>query len=104
MPDASGMEKIKAAMTSLRAAPLDTIGGSRVVRNDDLAPAADVVVFHADDGARLTVRPSGTEPKIKMYYEMVARVSSTSALASARQRLATQGEEVRNEIGARLGL
>jgi phosphomannomutase len=106
MPGATGMEKIKGAMTSLRKEPIAALDGKKVVRSEDYSNAAvpsDVVVFHTEDGARLTVRPSGTEPKIKLYYEMVARVSSTGELAGARTQLEQQGERVKLEVSKRLG-
>lgn len=107
MPGTTGMEKIKGAMASLRKEPLAALDGHAVTRSEDLATAtvpADVVVFHTEDGARLTVRPSGTEPKIKLYYEMVARVSSAEELPAARQRLEEQGQRVKLEVNRRLGL
>lgn len=107
MPGASGMEKIKGAMASLRTEPLTSLDGKKVSRTEDLAASAipsDVVVFHTEEGARLTVRPSGTEPKIKLYYEMVTRVASKNELAAARLRMEAEGERVRSEVNKRLGL
>ena len=67
-------------------------------------PQADVLSFFAADGSRLVVRPSGTEPKVKFYLELVARVDSTAAVAAARQRLDAVGAEIRKSVIARLGL
>ena len=104
MPGATGMVKIKDAMTSLRKEPIQALDGGKVARSEDLAPGADVVVFHTEDGARLTVRPSGTEPKIKMYFEMVARVQSAAEIKAAQARLEEKGQRVKSEINKRLGL
>jgi phosphomannomutase len=62
-------------MAKLRQSPPAAIGSRRVERMDDLAdgfgdlPPSDVLRFHLGDGARLIVRPSGTEPKIKVYLD-----------------------------------
>jgi phosphomannomutase len=107
MPGAAGMEKIKGAMATLRAHPFARFDGQPVIRVEDLSTAetpADVLVFHTSAGARLTVRPSGTEPKIKMYFEMVARVSSSSELGAARERMEAEGLRVKAEVNQRLGL
>ena len=75
-------------MAALRASPPGAIGASPVVRVLDAQageervrgerrpsglPRADLLAFQSEDGARLTVRPSGTEPKIKFYLELVGR-------------------------------
>jgi phosphomannomutase len=107
MPGATGMAQIRAAMASLRQEPIVALDGRRVVRSDDLAKAAipaDVVVFHTEDGARLTVRPSGTEPKIKLYLELVGRPASVRELPALRASLEERGKAIAKEVGARLGL
>ncbi|EHN70696.1 phospho-sugar mutase [Aliivibrio fischeri] len=38
-------------------------------------PASDVLIYHLENGSRIIVRPSGTEPKLKCYYEVVADIS-----------------------------
>jgi phosphomannomutase len=63
-------------MRRLRAHPVDTLGGRRVLDRRDLLdgggglPATDAVVFTLD-GGKAVVRPSGTEPKLKAYLEVV---------------------------------
>lgn len=115
-----GRARIAGAMAALRAEPLAAIGDSRVVRSVDAKsgeerdagggvrplalPRSDVLVFHAEDGARLIARPSGTEPKIKFYLEMVARVAGQSDVAGARAQLEARGADVKRELLARLGL
>jgi phosphomannomutase len=107
MPGASGMARIAGIMAQLRKAPLTTLQGSAVTQQVDLKTAsipADVLVFHTAKGARLTVRPSGTEPKIKMYLELMEKVSSTSELATARARLEAEAQAIKAEVNASLGL
>lgn len=69
-------EKMSQLMRQLRAAPPDSIGAMGVVSIDDLAVGqhalggADVVIFNLENG-RLIIRPSGTEPKVKGYLEVI---------------------------------
>lgn len=107
MPGVTGMERIKAAMAALRREPPAALDGTAVARVDDLARGdnpADVVVLHTADGTRLTVRPSGTEPKIKMYCELMARVAARSDIGPARDRLEAVGQRIKAELNRRLGL
>ena len=73
-----------AVMADLRRQALESLGRFDVIEVIDLAgeqssaassgepsmPSADVLIFHLD-GGRLIVRPSGTEPKLKAYLEIV---------------------------------
>jgi phosphomannomutase len=78
---AGGLARIAEAMARLRAAPPAEVGGRTVERFEDLAvpdparrlPPGDVVVLRLE-GARVIVRPSGTEPKLKCYLEAVVAV------------------------------
>ena len=57
----------------------------------------DILRFTLDDGARVMVRPSGTEPKVKVYLEVVVPVEDGDlprAKHCARQRLATVRAEM----------
>jgi len=54
-------------MIPLRANLPTHFAGKRVVRVEDYQPAADVLLFHLEGGEKLVARPSGTEPKIKLY-------------------------------------
>jgi phosphomannomutase len=99
---------IAAAMTRLRADPAPALGGLAVERVDDLArgdgglPPTDGLRYRLSDGARVVVRPSGTEPKLKCYLEVVVPVTGTpaAARAAAEQRLGA----LKSDLAARLGL
>jgi phosphomannomutase len=101
-----GKARIASAMAALRKEPLASLGASPVVRRVDLLahePPADVLVFHAEDGGRLTARPSGTEPKIKFYVELVRPVKSRAEVAGARALLEAQCAKIKEAVNARLG-
>jgi phosphomannomutase len=86
------LEEISSAMALLRAAAPSELGGLSVVRTVDLLagsatlPPTDGVTYWLGDAAdpcgRVVVRPSGTEPKLKAYLELVVPV--TSSVAEAR--------------------
>ncbi|WP_210650369.1 phospho-sugar mutase [Nocardioides sp. SYSU D00065] len=71
---------IPATMDRLRAAPPTTLGGLAVHRVEDLSegsaqlPPTDGLRYSLAEGARVIVRPSGTEPKVKCYLEVVVPV------------------------------
>jgi phosphomannomutase len=81
---------ISSAMAGLRANPPSAIGALAVASIDDFAdgfepyPPGDILRIHLANGARVIVRPSGTEPKLKVYLD----ASSTVGDAAARQQAA----------------
>jgi len=90
-------------MTSLRAQPPASFGTRAVATAEDLArggagvPAGDVLRYRLADGSRVVVRPSGTEPKLKIYIDAKAGSASDAAAAVAeleatvRELLAERG-------------
>ncbi len=74
----SDVSEIAAMMASLRERPPVTVGAVAVARIDDLLagvdglPPGDVLRLWLEDGSRLIVRPSGTEPKLKLYLDVRA--------------------------------
>ncbi len=64
-------------------------------------PSSNVLVFTSEDGTRLTVRPSGTEPKIKFYLEMVKHVAERAGLKDARNALGKKCEGIRAQLEKR---
>ncbi|MEZ8085049.1 phospho-sugar mutase [Vibrio sp. 1S139] len=59
------------------------IGGNTEAIN---LPASDVLIYHLEDGSRIIVRPSGTEPKVKVYYETVTKFEGTETYEDTRLR------------------
>jgi phosphomannomutase len=100
---------ITAAMERLRATPPTELGGLAVERVDDLAlgsadlPPTDGLRFHLADGARVVVRPSGTEPKLKCYLEVVVPVDADAGVDAARisaaARLDALGSDAKDALG-----
>jgi phosphomannomutase len=82
------LSEIGAIMASLRAQPPSAVGEVAVERIDDLLqgvdglPPGDVLRIWLADGSRLIVRPSGTEPKLKLYLDVRG-----SSAKKARRRL-----------------
>lgn len=93
---------IAAAMARLRAAPPAQLGGRPTTAVEDLLPRTDAVRLRAD-GIRVVVRPSGTEPKLKAYLEVVAPVPRGD-VAGTRARVASQLARLRADVGLALGL
>ncbi|MFD1720888.1 phospho-sugar mutase [Amnibacterium endophyticum] len=76
------LSRIAAITASLRADPPAEIGGFAVESVDDLAggsddlPPTDALRYRLTGGARVIVRPSGTEPKLKVYLDVVSDVAT----------------------------
>jgi len=101
---------ITAAMERLRATPPTTLGGLEVQQVDDLAlgsadlPPTDGLRFRLADGARVVVRPSGTEPKLKCYLEVVVPVDPEAGVDAARISAAARLDALGSDAAAALGL
>ncbi|MGY0234603.1 phospho-sugar mutase [Longispora urticae] len=95
------LSEITSAMARLRAKPPTTLLDESV-RVEDLLPDADVVILRGD-GLRVVVRPSGTEPKLKAYLEVVEPVHDGD-VAAARQLGSAAISALRTEMAAALGI
>ena len=97
---------IGTVMERLRAQPPTGLAGSPVTRADDLAegvdglPPTDGLRYALQDGSRVIVRPSGTEPKLKVYLEALEPVSGDD-LAGARSRAADRLAALRADLESR---
>ncbi len=100
----SGVEEISAMMERFRSQPPESLAGSDVVmvqdfqarkaydmishlRYDINLPKSNVLQFITGDGSIISARPSGTEPKIKFYFSVRAKVNNPSELADAERTL-----------------
>lgn len=106
-----GEEAIQATMARMRAAPPAQLAGSPVVALADLAdgydglPPTDGLLFFTTAGDRVIVRPSGTEPKVKCYLEVIAPVAPNAGFAAvtavrqaAADRLALIERDLRRDV------
>jgi phosphomannomutase len=91
-----------AVMARLRSSAPAALGGAPVTSASDLTggspelPSADVLIYELD-GARVVIRPSGTEPKIKAYLEVVES-AYIRTLTEARQAAAARMSSLRESV------
>ncbi|MDE6217352.1 phospho-sugar mutase [Bacteroides sp.] len=115
-PGKSGAEEIKAMMDNFRANPPKKIGSSAVslikdyktleqtdaagqVSKIEMPETSNVLQYFTEDGTKISVRPSGTEPKIKFYIEVKGEMGCPKCYASADAAAAEKVEAVRQSLG-----
>ncbi|MFD6176587.1 MULTISPECIES: phospho-sugar mutase [unclassified Isoptericola] len=107
------LSKIPETMARLRSAPPRTLAGAGVAQVLDLGdgidglPPTDGIVLLGADDTRVVVRPSGTEPKVKCYLEVVEPVASdASAIDIGRMRVAAHKklDRIKADLRTALGL
>jgi phosphomannomutase len=104
--------RIPATMGRLRTNPPATLGGLAVLQVDDLAegseelPPTDGLRYRLADDARVVVRPSGTEPKVKCYLEVVVPVDpgDEDRVDAARIVAAGRLDAIRGDVQRAAGL
>jgi phosphoglucomutase len=113
----SGAEEIEAMMRNFRKNPPSEIAGSKVIfikdfvkltgtdmiENEsvslDMPTTSNVLQYFTEDKTKISIRPSGTEPKIKFYIELHSKVASREELAAAEKAAEAKIEEVRKSLG-----
>jgi phosphoglucomutase len=113
----SGAEEIEAMMKNYRENPMKELAGSKVffikdfakltgtdiIENErvtlDMPTTSNVLQYFAEDGTKVSIRPSGTEPKIKFYIEVHSKVDSGEDLAAAAAAAEIKINEVRKSLG-----
>ena len=115
-PGKSGADEIKAMMENFRANPPKEIGGSKValakdyktlkatdgegnVSDIDMPETSNVLQYFTEDGTKISVRPSGTEPKIKFYIEVKGEMGCPKCYASANAAAVEKIEAVKKSLG-----
>lgn len=115
-PGKSGADEIKAMMTKFRTESIKEIAGSKVVCTKDYADLtatdaegnktkldfpepSNVLQWFTEDGIKVSVRPSGTEPKIKFYIEVMGKMGCPKCYESARAEAAEKVEAVKKSLG-----
>ncbi|MBT2500347.1 phospho-sugar mutase [Agromyces sp. ISL-38] len=98
------LARIGEIMARLRAVPPASVGGIRVERIEDLSdgfgdlPPSDVLRIVLEGGARVMVRPSGTEPKLKVYIDAVSVEGSVADRRAAASAAVTRLERGMQEL------
>ena len=113
----SGAEEIQAIMKQFRANPPKQIAGSNVTEVKDYSDltikngegaivgelafptTSNVLQFFTADGTKISVRPSGTEPKIKFYVEVKGEMKSASEYDSAIAAAEAKIQAVKADLG-----
>ncbi|MGW0866779.1 phospho-sugar mutase [Streptomyces sp. NPDC002611] len=100
---------IAAAMHRLREQPPTELAGLPVTRTEDLTQGTETLpptdgLRYTLDGARVIVRPSGTEPKLKCYLEVVIPVASPTDLPTARAKATTLLESIKRDLSKSAGI
>lgn len=115
-PGKSGADEIKAMMENFRANPPKELGGSKVVlvkdyetlkQTDaegnvsplDMPESSNVLQYFTEDGGKVSVRPSGTEPKIKFYIEIKGQMGCRNCFESADAEATEKVEAVKKSLG-----
>lgn len=115
-PGKSGAEEIKQMMTNFRNNPPKEIGGSKVVLSKDyqtlkqtdahdhvtsldMPDTSNVLQYFTEDGTKVSVRPSGTEPKIKFYFEVKGEMGCRHCYSSANAEADEKIKAVRVSLG-----
>ena len=115
-PGKSGAAEIKARMDNFRACPPKELGGSKVVLVKDykslkatdaegnvtdlqMPETSNVLQFFTEDGTKVSVRPSGTEPKIKFYMEIKGEMQCPKCYAGADADATEKVEAVKKSLG-----
>ena len=101
---------LDAMMNRLRVSPPESFASSAVESFVDLAegsdnlPPTDGLLYLTRDLTRVIIRPSGTEPKLKCYLEVIRPVESAAELPEARQAARTALDQVLDDVREALGL
>ena len=113
----SGAEEIVAIMKELRNNPPKSIAGSPVITVKDYASleftdcttgtkstldmptTSNVLQFYSADGTKVSVRPSGTEPKIKFYIEVKGKMNSIDDFDAVNAQAVAKLAEIKKEFG-----
>lgn len=112
-----GAEEIEAMMRNFRNNPLTQIAGSNVTLLKDFASleakdfdsnetislsmptTSNVLQYYTEDGTKLSIRPSGTEPKIKFYIDVKGKADTREALKQAEENANEKVKLIREELG-----
>ena len=115
-PGKSGADEIQQMMKNFRSNPPKELGGSvidickdfqslEITKADgskekmDMPDTSNVLQWFCTDGTKVSVRPSGTEPKIKFYLEIKDTMNSASDFPACEQRVGDKIEAIKESLG-----
>ena len=114
-PGKSGADEIKQMMEDFRNCPPKTLGGSPVVCVKDyktlkmvangketaleMPATSNVLQWFTEDGTKISVRPSGTEPKIKFYVEVKGEMGCANCYDGAVKTAKTKVDAIKKDLG-----
>lgn len=115
-PGKSGADEIQQMMKNFRSNPPKELGGSvidvykdfqslEITKADgskekmDMPDTSNVLQWFCTDGTKVSVRPSGTEPKIKFYLEIKDTMNSASDFPTCEQRVGAKIEAIKKSLG-----
>ena len=111
----SGAQEIKQIMIDARKNPWTSINGSKVINVEDYflstkknmlskeerqinVPKSNVLIYHTEDGSKIALRPSGTEPKIKFYISVNTNLDNVAAFEKTEQLLESKIDAIIKEL------
>lgn len=111
----SGAEEIQKMMDDFRKNPPKQINNSKVIQVNDyqssetkneneeivkiLLPKSNVLQFITEDGSKISIRPSGTEPKIKFYFGVKTNLNNISEFESLDEELNMKIKNIQKDLG-----
>jgi phosphoglucomutase len=113
----TGAEEIQQIMTNLRNKPPEKLGGSPMEFVKDYSTlleknlltgistkinqkiTSNVLQFFTQDGTKISVRPSGTEPKIKFYFEVAGELNARNEFDAAEEKAEAKIDSIMEELG-----
>ncbi|MEV8598042.1 phospho-sugar mutase [Streptomyces sp. NPDC052012] len=103
------LDLIAAAMRRLREHPPTELAGLRITKAEDLTRGTDTLpptdgLRYTLEGARVIVRPSGTEPKLKCYLEVVVPVATRHDLPEARTKATALLTQLKRDLSQAAGI
>ena len=117
-PGISGQQEIANMMDTLRSNPPVTIGGSNIIKMEDYLklectergvtipitemPQSNVLVYWLENQERVIARPSGTEPKIKFYFEAIQQVDAVENIPATKNDIQHRLNELWQSIQSML--
>ncbi len=115
-PGKTGADEIKQMMTNFRNNPPKDLAGSKIVCSKDyqsltqtdsegnvtkldMPATSNVLQWFCEDGTKLSVRPSGTEPKIKFYFEVKGNMKCAGCYTRCKEEGMAKIEQIKKQLG-----